>query len=362
MTRRAKSGLAAALALALLVGFALLFDRQPSAGGEQKYSVVWFDVFDTVTTLTGYADSEQTWNAQSEALHQDLLRYHRLFDIYHHYDGITNLADVNAAAGAGPVVVDDEIFSLLQFAQQMYGTTDGACNVAAGAVLTLWHDAREAAATAESATAAVLPTGKALQAAAQHCAMQDLLLDQSAGTVAFADPEMTLDVGSIGKGYAVEMAARAAEARGLTSALLNAGGNVRAIGAKPDGKPWTAGVENPWPDAAGNYSTAASLATVALAPGESLVISGDYQRYFTVDDVRYHHLIDLTTLQPARHMTSVAVRCASSALGDALSTGLFCMPTAAGQALVARLDGVEALWMLADGTTLASAGWQTSEP
>ena len=228
---------------------------------------------------------------------------------------------------------------------------------AAGAVLRYWHDARTAAGDGAEVSADILPKTADLQAAAAHCNMDDLILNQNTGTVYFADPELQLDVGSIGKGYAVEQCAQAAEARGLTSALLNVGGNVRAIGTKPNSGPWVAGVDNPWPDQDGQYATASYVDTVELQPGQSLVISGDYQRYFTVDGVRYHHLIDLTTLQPARYMNSVAIVSSDSGLGDALSTGVFCMPVEKGQALIEQLNDVEALWMLSDETMVQSSGW-----
>ena len=247
--------------------------------------------------------------------------------------------------------------NLLTFAQEMYQATDGACNAAAGAVLRYWHDARTAAGDGAEVSADILPKTADLQAAAAHCNMDDLILNQNTGTVYFADPELQLDVGSIGKGYAVEQCAQAAEARGLTSALLNVGGNVRAIGTKPNSGPWVAGVDNPWPDQDGQYATASYVDTVELQPEQSLVISGDYQRYFTVDGVRYHHLIDLTTLQPARYMNSVAIVSSDSGLGDALSTGVFCMPVEKGQALIEQLNDVEALWMLSDETMVQSSGW-----
>lgn len=231
----------AVLALCLLLsGCAATGTTSP-----QRYSVTWWDVFDTVTVISGYADSEADWNTQMTALHADLLRYNQLYDIYNHYDGMTNLADVNAGAAAAPVAVGDEIMNLLTFAQEMYQATDGACNAAAGAVLRYWHDARTAAGDGAEVSADILPKTADLQAAAAHCNMDDLILNQNTGTVYFADPELQLDVGSIGKGYAVEQCAQAAEARGLTSALLNVGGNVRAIGTKPNSGPWVAGVDNP---------------------------------------------------------------------------------------------------------------------
>ena len=146
------------------------------------------------------------------ALHADLLRYNQLYDIYSHYDGMTNLADVNAGAAVAPVAVGDEIMNLLTFAQEMYQATDGACNAAAGAVLRYWHDARTAAGDGAEVSADILPKTADLQAAAAHCNMDDLILNQNTGTVYFADPDLQLDVGSIGKGYAVEQCAQAAEA------------------------------------------------------------------------------------------------------------------------------------------------------
>ena len=210
----------------------------------QRYSVTWWDVFDTVTVISGYADSEADWNTQMTALHADLLRYNQLYDIYNHYDGMTNLADVNAGAAAAPVAVGDEIMNLLTFAQ---GCTrqrtvpamplPGRC-CATGTMRTAAGDGAEVSAD-------ILPKTADLLAAAAHCNMDDLILNQNTGTVYFADPELQLDVGSIGKGYAVEQCAQAAEARGLTSALLNVGGNVRAIGTKPNSEPWVAGSITP---------------------------------------------------------------------------------------------------------------------
>ena len=261
-------------------------------------------------------------------------------------DGVINLYDVNARAAAAPVQVSDELYAFLRWCKDTaYPAANGATNIAAGAVLRLWHDARESDSPAP-------PDADAIAAALAHIDIEDLVLDDVAQTVYFADPEMALDVGAVGKGYAVEQTARAAQARGLTSALLNIGGNVRAIGTKPGGKPWTAGVENPWGD------DPAYIQAVELADGDSLVISGDYQRYFEYDGVRYAHLIDLTTGYPARYVSSVAVlaRADTGGLADALSTGLFCLPEETGQALAAQ-NHYAVLWMRPDETTSQSADW-----
>jgi thiamine biosynthesis lipoprotein len=170
-------------------------------------------------------------------------------------------------------------------------------------------------------------------------------------TVTITDPEMKLDVGAIAKGYAVEMVARALEEKGISGYILNIGGNVRAVGAKADGEPWTVGLENPMEDEDKPYIAYLSLTK------EALVTSGSYQRYYVVDGKRYHHIIDPETLMPSEGFTSVSVLCESSAMGDALSTALFCMSLEEGMALVESLEDVEVMWVLTDGTKQASSGF-----
>ena len=248
---------------------------------------------------------------------------------------------------------------MLELARQMYELTGGKINIAMGSVLGIWHDYREAAEQNASETDNTLPTQEELEAAAQHCNINDLVIDEDAKTVYLSDPEMSLDVGSVGKGYAVEMVCRAAEARGLTSALVSVGGNLRAIGTKPDGSQWTGGVEDPW-NASEVYTSTNSIFGSPINMSDlALVTSGDYQRYFVVDGKRYHHIIDPDTLWPAAYYNGVTVLCPDSGMADCLTTALFCMPLEEGQKLVESLDGVEAMWCTPDKQATTSSGWDS---
>ena len=254
------------------------------------------------------------------------------------------------------MTVDDKILGMLELAQTMYDTTGGKLNIALGSVLNIWHNYREAALADDNDSNNQLPTQEELDAAAQHCDIANLIIDEDAKTVYLADPAMSLDVGSVGKGYAVEQAAQAAEARGLTSALISVGGNLRAIGTKPDGSQWVGGVENPW-NSSEVYTTGSSTVAAVKMSDLSLVTSGDYQRYYVVDGVRYHHLIDPATLWPAAYFDGVSVLAPDSGVADCLTTGLFCLPLEEGKQLVESLDGVEALWCTTDGEVVTSSGW-----
>lgn len=316
-----------------------------------RYEYYTFDVFDTVTQVMGYADSQEEWSRFMTVYHEILVEYHQLYDIYNEYPGVVNLATINKNAGGEPLVVDDRILSLMELAKEVYQLTDGKSNAAAGAVLNLWHEARTAG--LDDPEHAALPDPEALQAAALHCNMEDVLIDWDAHTIQLLDPEMRLDVGSIGKGYATQQAALDMQAGGLDSAYFNVGGNSKAIGVKSDGSSWSAGVETPWKD---DPTLPAYLDALNISD-TCLVVSGNYQRYYTVDGVNYNHLIDLNTLYPADRFSSVAVICADSGLADGLSTGLFCMSYEEGQALVESLSGVEARWFYPDRTSQQSSGW-----
>ena len=333
-------------------------DGTAAQEGPQRYSTIFYDAFDTVTQVIAYCDSEEEFSRQMDALHADLLEYHRLYDIYNDYDGVVNVKTINDNAGVAPVQVDDKILGMLELARQMYDTTNGKLNIAMGSVLRIWHDYREAAEANTNEADNKLPEQEALDAAAQHCDISNLVIDENAKTVYLSDPDMSLDVGSVGKGYAVEMVAQAAEARGLTSALISVGGNLRAIGTKPDGSQWVGGVENPW-NSSEVYTNGSSTVAAVKMSDLSLVTSGDYQRYYVVDGVRYHHLIDPATLWPAAYFDGVSVLAPDSGVADCLTTGLFCQPLEDGMKIVESLDGVEAMWCTPDQQVITSSGWDS---
>jgi len=315
----------------------------------ERFSEYSFDYFDTVTTITGYAKDRESFDEVAKSVLDEIGEYHRLFTIYHRYDGMENLRTVNETVNGAhrTVTVDRRIIDMLLYAKEMYTVTGGRMNVAMGSVLSIWHQYRTEG--IDDPESAELPPLERLRAAAEHTDIDAVVIDEERSTVTLTDPKMTLDVGAIAKGYAVEMVARGLEARGVSGYVINVGGNVRTVGKKPDGTSWTVGIEDPF--GGDDY-----ISYLALA-GESLVTSGSYQRYYIVDGIRYHHIIDPETLMPADGFVSVSILTKNSAQGDALSTALFCMPLDEGIALVESLSGVQAQWVLPDGTRRVSSGW-----
>ena len=325
-----------AMVIPLLAGCSA--PETPAAQTENK-GKSYFTYFDTVSYVYSYAgDSAEQFDERSAEVSDILGEYHRLFDIYHEYSGVNNLCTLNLNAGGEPIKVDEKLIDFLLYARELYQATDGEMNVMMGAVLRIWHDLRDAA--SDDPGAARLPTEEELSTAAEHTDFSLFEIDEDARTVRIADPAASIDVGALGKGYATEMAARALEAEGVSSYVLNVGGNIRIIGTKPDGTGWVTGVKDP-------RNTSEFAIKLRLAD-TSCVTSGVYERYYTVDGVRYHHIIDKDTLFPAEYFSSLTVITKNSALADALSTALFCMPYDDGAALAEKL-GVDVLWIFPDG-------------
>lgn len=333
--------------LCLILGFCLILSGCASMGEPEKkqYTATFLELFDTVTTIVGRAENQEEFQQVSQSIHDDLERYHQLFDIYHEYEGINNLKTINDNAGLEPVQVDKAIIDLLQDCKQYYDLTGGKVNVAMGSILQLWHKARENA--LNDPENARLPSQSDLQDAAAHISLDAVVIDEEASTVFITDGFVQLDVGAIAKGWATERVARNAP-RGL---LISVGGNVCATGAKVEpNTPWVVGVQDP--DGGEAY-----LHTLNITGG-CVVTSGDYQRYFTVDGKIYHHIIDPETLMPSAYWRSVTVVCADSGLADALSTALFLLPLEEGKAILQK-NGAEALWVASDGQKYYSDNFKT---
>ena len=331
------------LALLALLSLVLSGCQLPEAGPKQ-YNATFLTLFDTVTTIVGRADNQEAFRAQAQQVHDDLLEYHRLFDIYQDYEGIHNLKTVNDQAGIAPVTVDKRIIDLLLDCKEYYRLTGGRVNVAMGSVLRLWHEARNDG--INDPVNAYLPDPQKLEAAAAHMDPDLVIIDEAASTVYISDPALRLDVGAVAKGWSVQKVAAQAPA-GL---LISVGGNVCATGPKDsEGTPWVVGIQDP--KGGDEY-----LHTIYVTGG-SVVTSGDYQRTYAVDGKLYHHIIDPDTLYPSQYWRSVTILCPDSGLADALSTALFLLPQAEGQALLDRC-GAMAMWVDAGGKITYSPGFE----
>lgn len=317
---------------------------------EQQYEASFFDVFDTQTQIIGYAASKEEFTKQVSLIKEKLEYYHKLYDIYYNYETINNLKTINDNAAIAPVKADKEIIALLKLGIEMYEKTNGKVNIAMGSVLEIWHDYRQAALDNEDD--AQLPPMDKLLEAAEHTKITDIVIDEKESTVFLKDEKMSLDVGSIGKGYAVQKTAQyAQEELQITSMLFSVGGNVCAVGAHPDGTPWKIGIQNPDTD-----SEQAYLQKVEIA-SKSVVTSGNYQRYYMVDGKRYCHIINPDTLLPADEFSSVTVIGDDSGLADAYSTALFNMTLKDGMEFVRSHEEIKVMWILQDQTIVYSDGF-----
>ena len=327
----------------LILPLLMLLLLSGCAAEKQVYQTVYLDVFDTVTTIRGYDVSQEAFTEKAETVHRELLAYHTLFDIYHSTP--TGISEINSNAGIAPVAVDPRVMALLTDCRDYCTLTGGRVNIAMGSVLQLWHESREAGLA--NPTAAQLPDMTALQEAAKHTSFDTVILDEENNTVFLSDPQQRLDVGAIAKGWTAQQVSHLLP----EGYLLNLGGNVCALGSKPDGSKWVIGIQSP--EDPNNY-----LRTVGLS-GISAVTSGDYQRYYTVNDQRYHHIIDPTTLMPSTLWRSVSILCPDSGLADCLSTALFLMPLEEGRALAEKC-GAEAMWIAPDNSIFYSAGFPST--
>ena len=333
-----------ALLLFFALALAIVF---PGQADMNKYNSVFMDTFDTVITLIGFADSQQTYDAWSNAVHQQYIYMHKLFDTYHSYEneGIVSVYTLNEKAAKEPIKVDPILYGLLKFCKSHYDTCQGQTNVAMGSVLSIWHNYRDAG--LNDPLHAELPPMELLESAVPHTDINNLILDDENMTVYFADPDMKLDVGAVAKGYATEIVSQMLLSSDMNSFIISAGGTVRLGNPPLDGrKGWGVGIQDP--DGA-IFGMSDIVETLFLA-NSSVVTSGDYQRFYTVDGKNYHHLIDPDTLMPADHFRSVSIITEDSGWADMLSTAAYLMPYEQSRAFIESLDGVEAMWLFPDGS------------
>ncbi|WP_033154507.1 FAD:protein FMN transferase [Pseudobutyrivibrio ruminis] len=347
------------LAIVVLIAFIVFIkkfggDGQGNALTEKtKYNATFLDIFDTRTEIVGYADSEEEFAKMAQQLKDQLIIYNNLYDIYNDYEGINNIKTINDNAGVAPVEVDQAIIDMLKFSQEMYYETDGRVNIAMGSVLSIWHRHREIG--MDDPERATLPEMEELQAAAEHTDINNLIIDDENNTVYLSDPEMSLDVGSTAKGYAVQKTLEYAREQGMNNILLSLGGNVQGIGGRIDGTNFKLGIQNPDLDGEQEY-----IKTVEIQDGQCVVSSGDYQRFYEVDGKVYCHIINPDTLFPSDTFGQVSILTDDSGMADAFSTAVYNMTLEEGLEFVNSHDGVEAMWVDHEGNIYYSDNFEES--
>lgn len=235
----------------------------------------------------------------------------------------SELSAVNRAAGRQGVVVGPDLYAVVERSLEVSEWTGGAFDVTFAACGGLWSF-REPRIPSVEEIAGCLP----------RVGFRAVVLDPEASSIFLSRAGMRIGLSGIGKGYGVDRAAMVLEARGLHDYIVDGGGDIRLKGRKRD-RPWSSGIAHP-------RRRGALYATLHPQAG-AIVTSGDYERAFEREGVRYHHILDPTTGMPARRSVAVTVVAASAMDADALATGLFVMGPEAGLALVESLPGVEAL-------------------
>lgn len=310
-----------------------------------KESATFYDTFDTIISVTYYTKDQEEFDRYLKVTHEEYQRLHRLFDTFHNDEGKINAKTINDQAGGSPVKAPEELFDLVSFSLHHYEELSEKVNIGIGRAVALWNQGREEK---------KLPDPEQLKEIAKHTDPSKILLDEKERTVLIQDPEMALDLGAVGKGYATELVAKKLEAEGLSHGLISAGGNVRTIGGPIDGREeWTVGIAHPRAK-----DDSAIACTVKVGPGMSVVTSGDYQRYFIVDGVRYHHILNSKTLHPETIFPSVTVITKDSGLADLLSTALFLSTKEEAMEIRSRFsdEKIEMIWVDEAGEVSATSG------
>lgn len=290
--------------------------------------------FDTVVTITLCGTSNTTLLNdcfQKMAEYESLLSRTR--------EG-SDIWKINHSQGT-PVEVSDLTIDLLQLALHYSELSDGVFDPTIASVVSLWNFTEN--------PEKVLPEKAEIDEALSHVDYRSIQINGN--TVTLLDPAASLDLGGIAKGYIADQLKEFLINKEITGALINLGGNNLALGTKPNDQPWKIGIQKP-------FGTVSDLVTVLSINGQSVVTSGNYERYFEKDGQIYHHILDTQTGYPVQnHLQGVTILSDSSADGDALSTTCFALGLEKGMELIETLPDIEALFITDDGQLHRSSGF-----
>lgn len=277
--------------------------------------------FDTIVTLTFY-------NSTDAKLAEEC------FELCESYENMlsrtvegSDIWNINHSNGT-PVTVSPETYTLIEEALFYCELTEGKIDITVAPLMDLWN-------FTDASNEQAPPAPEKINALLPHVDYRMINLGNN--TVTIDDPDAAIDLGFIAKGYIADKLKEYLVSQGVESALINLGGNVCAIGSKPDGTAYTIGIQEPF------APSGTTLDTIEISDA-SVVTSGTYERYFTYNNTIYHHILDATTGYPVNNsLASVTIICTSSLQADALSTTCFVLGTDSALKYINSLEGVDCI-------------------
>lgn len=293
-------------------------------------------IFDTIVSVKVY---DERMNAAHFDEIRELLEH--INETMNRFEQESEVASINQSAGIAAVQVSEETFRIIKTAKEYAERTSGEFDPTIGPLVDLW---------AIGNGGSKVPSEAAIKEARQHIAYSKLMLDEGSSSVQLKDAGMTLDLGAIAKGYAADVIADYLQKQGFTSAIIDLGGNIVAMGSKPDESSWSIGIQSP------EEQRGAYLGTLSVR-NKTIVTSGVYERYFIDEEQLYHHVLDPFTGYPAvNELVSTTIVTEESMHADAMSTSVFLQGLEEGMAFVEATDNTEAIFVTNDHKVYVTSG------
>ena len=321
---------------AAVVGVLIFWAYSQGKAAPQLYRQSQF-LLDTLVEISVLSLDEHAAHQAIGAAYTEISRIEFLLS---RYAPESQISLVNQAAGKEQFIpVTQEVYAIVQRSLHYADISGGVFDITIGPVIDVWGIGTQHER---------IPNQEELQKLLQLVDYRKITLAPEQG-IRLSDPAMTLDLGGIAKGYAIDQASAVLRQQGVMMALVNAGGDIRCLGTKADGTPWRIGIQDP------RKSTA--IIGVIHVSDAAVATSGDYERYFVQEGIRYHHLFDPATGMPARECQSVTIVAPTAEQADALATAVFVMGPERGLAFLNEQADIEGMIVRADGKLLFSDGF-----
>lgn len=326
------------LILFIIFIFWLIIDYTNKKNTLQEFSRNYF-YMDTYINVRIYSTDKQKANNALNEIDKIYKEYHELTDRYNSYENIENIYSINNSTKLDEYLqISPKLYNLLEFAINAYKETNGLINVNMGDVIDIWKKYRD--------KQEGIPTIEELKNT--NIDINKIIISDNK----ILNNHPNIDLGSLTKGYVTEIVSEYLESINLDKYLINAGGNV-IIGNHYNNSEYKIGIEDP--------NNSKDIYEIIKGNNICITTSGDYQRYYEYNGVKYHHIINPNTLFPSNYVKSVTVITKDGALGDMLSTALFLMDVDSGKEFIKKYDNVFVIWYKIDGEIIKSEGFENYE-